>query len=159
MPPIEGPIDAARIFRSLASHDVAFLLIGGLAVQVHGHVRMTNDVDIIPDPNPLNLERLSEALNSLGARVLNPGQERTTITAEMLPRATVWQFTTRHGGIDVIHEVPGGAPFAQLTERAMHVQLEDIAVLVVGLDDLIAMKLARGRRIDMEDVVALTDEG
>ena len=36
-------------------------------------------------------------------------------------------------------------------------QLGDIGVPVVGLDDLIQMKLARGRPTDLADVAALTD--
>ena len=36
--------------------------MGGIAVQVHGHVRMTNDLDLIPAPTPENLKRLAAAL-------------------------------------------------------------------------------------------------
>jgi hypothetical protein len=89
--------------------------------------------------------------------VLNAGQEDTEVDAKMLPRATIWQFATRDGGIDVMHEGPGGRPYAELSERALHVRLGDIEVAVVDLDDLIQMKLARGRRVDLADVAALTD--
>jgi hypothetical protein len=75
----------------------------------------------------------------------------------MLPRATIWQFVTRDGGIDVIHEAPGARPFSELRDRALHVRLGDIDVPVVSLDDLIHMKLARGRPVDVADVAALTD--
>jgi predicted nucleotidyltransferase len=153
------PLDAERIFRSLAERGVDYVLIGGIAVQTHGHVRMTNDVDLIPAPDPANLERLATALRALDARVLNPGSEDMAIDASMLPRATIWQFATRDGDIDVMHEVPDGAPFDQLRERALRVRLGDVEVPVVSLDDLIRMKLARGRSIDLEDVAALTDPG
>lgn len=151
------PLDAERILRALADHDVDYVLIGGLAVQTHGHVRTTNDADLIPAPNPANLERLAMALRSLEARVLNAGHEDTAIDAAMLPRSAIWQFVTRDGGIDVMHEVPGGGPYSTLSERAMHVRLGEIEVPVVGLDDLIRMKLARGRPVDLADVAALTD--
>ena len=75
----------------------------------------------------------------------------------MLPRATIWQFVSRDGGIDVMREVPGGRPYDELSKGAMHVRLGDIDVPVVGLDDLIQMKLARGRPVDLEDVASLTD--
>ena len=107
----ETPLDAERILRSLAEHKVDYVLIGGLAVQTHGHVRTTNDADLIPAPDPSNLERLAAALRSLEARVLNPGEEGTKIDAKMLPRATIWQFASRDGGIDVMHEVPGGRSY------------------------------------------------
>lgn len=153
----EAPLDAERILRALAKHRVEYVLIGGLAVQTHGHVRTTNDVDLIPAPDPDNLQRLADALRSLGARVLNPGEEDVTIDATMLPRATIWQFATRDGGIDVMHEVPGGRSFEDLQKEALRVQLGDIEVPVVGLDDLIQMKLARGRPVDLADVASLTD--
>lgn len=157
MPETDAPLDAERILRALAEHGVEYVLIGGLAVQTHGHVRTTNDADLIPAPEPANLRKLASALRALDARVLNPGEEETEINAQMLPRATIWQFASRDGGIDVMHEVPGGRSFAELSERALHVQLGDIDVPVVSLDDLIQMKLARGRPIDLADVDSLTD--
>ena len=153
----DTPLDAERILRALAEHGVDYVLIGGLAVQTHGHVRTTIDADIIPAPDPANLRRLAAALRSLDARVLNQGEEDAVVDAKMLPRATIWQFATRDGGIDVMHEVPGGRPYDELSGRALHVQLGDIDVPVVDLDDLIQMKLARGRPTDLADVVALTD--
>jgi hypothetical protein len=153
----ETPLDAERILRILAEHEVDYVLIGGLAVQTHGHVRTTNDADLIPAPDPDNLRRLAAALRSLDARVLNPGEEGVEIDAKMLPKATIWQFATRDGGIDVMHEVPGGRSYGELSEGALHVQLGDADVPVVSLDDLIQMKLARGRPIDLADVASLTD--
>jgi hypothetical protein len=153
----ETPLDAERIFRALAEHEVDYVLIGGLAVQTHGHVRTTNDADLIPAPEPANLERLAAALRSLDARVLNAGEEGVEIDAKMLPRATIWQFASRDGGIDVMHDVPGGRSFDQLRKGALRVRLGDIEVPVVGLDDLIEMKLARGRPVDLADVASLTD--
>lgn len=153
----DASLDAERILRVLDEQEVDYVLIGGLAVQTHGHVRTTNDADLIPAPDPANLERLATALRILDARVLNPGQEGVRVDAKMLPRLTIWQFATRNGGVDVMHEVPGGRSYSELSGRALRVRLGDIEVPVAGLDDLIQMKLARGRPVDLEDVAALTD--
>lgn len=157
MAEVDTPLDAERILRALSEYRVEYVLIGGLAVQTHGHVRTTNDADLIPAPGPANLERLAAALRALDARVLNPGEEDTTVDPKMLARATIWQFVTRDGGIDVMREVPGGRSFAELSDHALRVRLGDFEVPVVGLDDLIQMKLARGRPVDLADVAALTD--
>ncbi len=157
MPEPDTPLDAERIFRTLAEHRVDYVLIGGLAVQTHGHVRTTNDADLIPAPDPANLRRLAAALRSLEARLLNPGEENTAVDAKMLPKATIWQFVTRDGAIDVMREVPGGRSYAELSDRALRVRLGEIEVPVVDLDDLIQIKLARGRPVDISDVAALTD--
>jgi hypothetical protein len=81
-----APLDAERILAALAENSVDYVLIGGLAVQTHGHVRTTIDVDIFPRPEPANLGRLAEALNVLDARVLNPGHQGEEVDAAMLPR-------------------------------------------------------------------------
>lgn len=125
----EGPFEAERILHALAAHGVDYILIGGLAVQTHGHVRTTNDANLIPAPDPDNLKRLARALRSLDGE----------------------------GDIDVMHEVPGGRSYEELREEALQVRLGDIDVPVVGLDDLIQMKLSRGRPVDLDDVASLTD--
>lgn len=155
--PLPEPLDAQRILEELARQEVDFVLVGGLAAQTHGNTRMTNDVDVIPAPEPDNLARLAAALRALDARVLNPGHEETEIEASMLPRATIWQFATRHGDIDVLHEAPGAAPYPELRERALVIALDGTHVPVAGRDDLIRMKLARNRPVDRADVAALTD--
>ena len=55
----DTPLDAERIFDALAQHAVEYVIVGGLAVQTHGHVRTTVDVDIYPSPDPSNLARLA----------------------------------------------------------------------------------------------------
>ncbi|HEY2142190.1 MAG TPA: DUF6036 family nucleotidyltransferase [Solirubrobacteraceae bacterium] len=155
--PAQNELDPERIFAALDAHEVEYIVIGGIAVQVHGHVRMTNDVDLIPSPDPANLGRLAAALNALDARILNPGSEHLSIDAAMLPRATLWQMTTRCGDIDILHEAPGAAPYPQLRDRALVVTLGDLAIQFAGRDDLIRMKRARGRPVDLADVVALTE--
>jgi hypothetical protein len=152
----EAPLDAERILRALDEHKVQYVLVGGLAVQTHGHVRTTVDIDVIPAPAPANLARLASALNELGARVLNPGSEGVAIDAAMLPRATLWQLSTRHGAIDVLHDAPGAPTYTQLRKHALVVELGDLRIPVAGRDDLIAMKRASGRPIDLEDIAALT---
>lgn len=151
------PLDAQKILGELTRQEVDYVLVGGLAVQTHGSTRMTNDVDLIPAPDPRNLARLATALNELRAKVLNPGHEDTEIDARMLPRATICQLATPHGDIEVLHDAPGAAPYEELRERALVISLDEARVPVVGRDDLIRMKLARGRPVDKADVAALTD--
>jgi hypothetical protein len=153
----QRPLDAERIFAVLDAHKVEYIVIGGIAVQVYGHVRMTNDIDLIPSPTPQNLERLAAALEELEARVLNPGSEHLAIDAQMLPRATLWQLATRHGDIDVLHDAPGAAPFPQLRERALLITLDDHPIPIASRDDLIKMKRAAGRPVDLADIAALTE--
>lgn len=153
----DTPLDAERIFEVLAEHAVEYVLVGGLAVQTHGHVRTTIDIDVFPRPDRSNLARLADALNAIDARVLNPGSEGLAIDASMLPRATMWQFVTRHGAIDVLHDAPGAPPYDELRRGALEIGLGEMKIAVAGRDDLINMKRASARSIDLDDVAALTE--
>jgi len=153
----DTPLDAERIIGVLAEHEVDYVLVGGLAVQTHGHLRTTIDVDVLPRPERANLARLADALNALDARVLNPGNEGLAIDAAMLPRAELWQFATRHGAIDVLHNAPGAPPYDELRRRALEIRLGDVELAVAGRDDLISMKRASGRPADLDDLAALTE--
>ena len=153
----DAPLDAELILAALAEHSVDYVIVGGLAVQTHGHVRTTVDIDVYPRPEPGNLRRLADALNELGARTLNEGSEGVAIDAAMLPRATLWQFASRHGAIDVLHDAPGAPPYDELRGRALEIELGELRLAVAGLDDLISMKRASGRPVDLEDLAALTE--
>ena len=120
--------DPERVFAVPAEREVEYVVVGGLAVQVHGHVRTTNDLDLIPEPGRQNLARLADSLHDLGARVLNPGSECLAIDVEMLRGATLWQFATTAGDIDVLHDAPGVIDFVELRERALEVQLGDLRI-------------------------------
>jgi hypothetical protein len=153
----DAPLDAERILRALAEHAVDYVIVGGLAVQTHGHTRTTVDIDLIPRPDPSNLSRLADALNALGARVRNPGSEGLEIDATMFPRASLWQFTTPHGAIDVLHDAPGAPPYDELRDRALEIRLGDLELAVADRDDLIGMKRASARPVDLDDLAALTE--
>jgi hypothetical protein len=154
--PADTPLDAERILVVLAEHEVDYVIVGGLAVQTHGHVRTTVDIDIYPRPTPTNLARLADALNALEAEILNPQGDGVRIDARTLPRATLWQFATKHGAIDVLHDAPGAPPYEQLRARALEITLGRVELAVAGLDDLISMKRASARPVDIEDLAALT---
>jgi hypothetical protein len=148
----EVPLDASVILRALSDHEVDYVVIGGLAVQTHGHSRTTQDLDLVPEPSPENLARLKAALSDLGARPVG-SSESTTVE---IPSRGVVELDTRAGGIDVHLDPPGAAPYYELRSRALELQLE-APVLVAGRDDLISMKRASGRPIDRSDILALTE--
>jgi hypothetical protein len=96
-------------------------------------------------------------LRTLGARILNPGSEDLQIDAATLQRATLWQFETEYGAIDVLHDAPGAPQYDQLYARALKIQLGELKLAVAGRDDLISMKRASARPVDLEDLAALTE--
>ena len=48
----------------LAEAKVKFIVVGGVAVSMQGYVRLTEDVDLLLEDAPDNLQRLLDALGS-----------------------------------------------------------------------------------------------
>ena len=151
---------ADEILVALAEHGVDFVVIGGLAVQAHGYIRGTHDVDIIVKATTLNLTRLSEALAELDAEL------RTASTLKLadphqLRRAPLIPVVTRAGPLDVLnleHVAGGPRSYDALRDAAIEVDLRGRAIAIAGLSDLIRMKRAAGRQQDLMDIEALTRE-
>ena len=154
-------LDIGDLIEVLARHEVEYVVIGGVATQVHGHRRTTMDLDLTPDPDPENLARLGAALAELEAHPREPGFEGAEIPAADPERlaiaAIVPPLLTRHGQIHILKEPQGARAFDQLYEAALVVELDGIEVAIASLDDLIRMKRAAGRPSDLEDIAALTE--
>lgn len=149
-------LDLRQLLATLDRHAVDYTIIGGVAVQVHGHRRTTKDLDVIPAPDDDNLPRLAAALAELDARPRDiPGAPIPT-TEQLASAAIVPPLTTRHGELHILHDVPGAPPYPDLRARALVIELDGIALAIAGLDDLIAMKRASGRPADIRDIAVLT---
>ena len=155
----EGPPTAALDLRQLLAilerHAVDYTVIGGIAVQVHGHRRTTKDVDLIASPDGDNLERLGAALQALAAVPRDIPGSRTPTVEQLATAAIVPPLTTHHGELHILRDVPGAPPYAELRARALVIDLDGMAIAIAGLDDLIAMKRASARPSDLRDIAAL----
>ncbi len=152
----ERPLDLGELFRTLAEHRVDYLVIGGVAAQVHGRRRTTKDLDVTPAPDPKNFERLAAALIALEAHPAGLGESAPTPTAEQLNVASIVPpLATQHGELHILNDVPGAADYAAMRTRALESELAGTAVQIVSVDDLVRMKRAAGRPSDLEDVEAL----
>jgi hypothetical protein len=158
----DAPTDPVEVFRALNSHGVDYLIIGGVAVQAYGHVRTTQDVDVLVAPDMRNLERLAAALKQLGARLKGVDAHLLGIdptNATHLRDGANFGLATRAGGLDVwtdAAELKGARPWTELRERAVTAEVEGQSLRFVDRDDLIRMKLAAGRERDLRDIAALT---
>lgn len=139
-----------KVFASFEKNDVRYVIIGGIAVVLHGVPRLTLDLDILIEPTPENAERLLKAL--LDAGFVTAG---LTTSAQLLENEiTVFDDVER---IDVQTRTPGIA-FADAWNRHELFHIQDMAVRVISRADLIASKRAAGRPVDIEDVRALEME-
>jgi len=63
-------VDFAKVIdvlRALDREKVRYVLVGGVAVNLHGLGRTTQDLDLFLSPEPMNIERLKTALSSVFA--------------------------------------------------------------------------------------------
>jgi len=151
--------DPRRIFEALARNRVDYVVIGGVAAIAHGHTRNTRDVDLMAAADRTNLERLAAALRELDARL--SGVDAHLLDVDVQDAATLasganFTMETDAGGLDLFNEIPGAAPYEDLRERALVIDLDGLTVRVAGRDDLIRIKRAAGRPQDLDDIAALT---
>jgi len=146
-------LEPGAILEALDRHDVAYVVIGGLAAQLHGaQIERTLDVDITPSRDRENLARLSAALRELHAELRPPGAEdgvdvdldehffRTMISVALI---------TPHGPLDVALIPDGTTGYEELVRNRIVVHEFGIAVPVAGLEDIIHSKEAAGRPKDI----------
>lgn len=156
------PLRADRILQTLLDEGVDFVLIGGLAAQVHGSPSLTGDVDICHSLDRDNLECLGRALDRLGAtrRVL-PAGVTAPVDAHALRAGDAFTLSTVFGDLDLLAHPDPGLDYGQLSVGARPVSILGVHVRVAALDDLMAMKRAAGRpkdRIELEILGALREE-
>jgi hypothetical protein len=152
------------VLKTLADADVRFLVVGGVAVVLHGYLRTTADLDLVVELSPDNLGRALEALERSGFRprppvplhsFADPATRRSWIETKNLQVFSLWHEDLPGFEVDLFVEEPFDFPAAW--ERRIEVPLATTTAPLVCLDDLLVLKRAAGRARDLEDVAALED--
>lgn len=150
------PARLRELLERLVQADVRFVLVGGLAVNAWGYVRGTQDVDLVPDPAPGNLERLVGLLQEMGGRVeVAGGTAGPGGLAAFLRAGDRTLVATDAGYVDVLQGLPQVPRYAELEAEAVDVEIGEVSVRVCSLNALLAMKRASTRARDRDDVEAL----
>ena len=152
-----GPgLDAREILQRLTAGGVDFVVIGGIAVILHGFPRLTRDLDIVFAPDRANLVALGQVLAGLDARLRGVEDEVPFVPdARTLDGVQLLTLETSAGWFDVHSSVEGAPGYDQLRRRAERASLGSFNVLLASVDDLLAMKRAAGRSQDLTDIEAL----
>jgi predicted nucleotidyltransferase len=155
-------LDFPAILRELTEAGVEFFLIGGVAVGYHGYVRATKDVDVVPSPEPSNLDRLSRALSRLGAVVDGADEFSLDELPDPLdPNALAtggnWVLTTRLGRLDIMQWIGDIGLWAEMSRNAISDEIAGMPIKVVGYEDLVRLKEVAGRPEDLADLEKLRE--
>jgi hypothetical protein len=153
--------DARELFRALASHEVEYVIVGGIAIQAHGGQRVTRDLDVVIATSTENVARLAAALADLDARILGPNGERSRSVpnAALLGSSDQWHLVTDQGLLDVLTLPAHLGSFEDVRARAHKVALGHLTIPVAHREDLLRMKRAAGRPQDLADVRLLESLG
>jgi predicted nucleotidyltransferase len=156
-------IPLETVFQALNERGSRYVLVGGLAVVLHGHLRATGDVDLIVDLKANEVEKTLAALEAAGFRPYVPVPAREFADPEK--RAT-W---VREKGMLVFSLRPeAGVPlvdlflehpiaFDELWARSVLTTLRGVQVRVASIDDLVTLKRMAGRPEDLADIEALLE--
>ena len=151
----EVPFEPTRLFEVLGRHGVRFIVIGAVAAIAQGYPLPTEALDITPEREHENLERLAAALRELNARLRLPrGTEAFPIEAAFLGSVDSWMLTTDAGDLDLLFAPAGTRGYDDLRTDASEADL-GTRVVIASLRDVIRMKEAAGRPKDVAQLPAL----
>lgn len=149
------------IFQILDGAGARYVVVGGVAVNLHGHQRFTKDLDLALE---LAGDQLRGALLALGEAGYRPSipvhvedfaepaiRERWIREKNM--RVFQMYHDERRLTVDIMVSIP--LPFDELWNRAVEVRLERTTVKVASIEDLIRMKRHAGRPQDLMDIEVL----
>lgn len=139
---------------------VDFVVVGGVAVYLHGYERATKDLDITYSRDSANLEALAAVLTDLNPSVVGAPPDLPFVPdARTLSQTEILLLNTDLGRIDLIL-APGGAPtYSVLKGRSvLQETAEGVVYRACSLEDLLAMKRAAGRTQDLADIEELDPE-
>jgi len=147
------------VFEALDRAGVRFVVVGGVAVVLHGHARLTADLDLAVDLASEPARRAIDALMGLGLRPAAPvdaigfADPRTRVT--WIAERGMRVFALRDPDdplrqVDLLVDEP--VPFEELWGRAKLVRVGVVDVRVASIHDLIRLKQLADRPLDRDDI-------
>ena len=140
--------DFKEFLKSLNLNGVEYLLIGGYAVGIHGHIRATNDLDVWVKVSPENASRIERSLRQFGFSTA-----ALTLDLFLTPNNVV-RMGVPPIRIENLTSISGVEFEACYAEKEM-VTIEEMVVPVISLARLRENKAASARAKDLADLESL----
>lgn len=149
------------IFAALQATGARYVVVGGVAVNLHGYQRFTKDVDLVVELIPDQTLRVFEALQSLGFRpnipvkvtdFANPEIRESWVREKGMMVFQLFSDTSRVT-VDIFAQYP--VDFDELYADSTAVSLPSASLRIASIQHLMQMKRVAGRPQDMLDLEKL----
>jgi hypothetical protein len=137
------------LFAAFHAAGVEYAVVGGVAVNAHGFIRNTRDLDIFLRPTVENAQAAFHALQELGAPLA--GLDPT----DLLTEDEHYQFEMEFNRVDLLTFI-GEMPFDTVWRNRIETTIDGVPVCFISKADLIENKRQVGRLIDLADVEQLS---
>lgn len=142
--------DFRDFLRSLNNKEVEYILVGGMAVILHGYVRTTGDMDVWVKKTKENYRKIVGAFHEFRMPVFDMSEENF-----LSDNFDVWMFGVEPVKIELMTAVKG----LEFEKAYTHSQIHDedgLPVRYLHINSLIAAKKAAGRYKDLDDIDQLS---
>jgi len=150
------------LLTTLSEAGIRYVVVGGVAVVLHGYLRATADLDLVIGLDQPNVDAAIRTFSHLGLHPRAPvplhafadaNQRKRWIDEKNLQVFSLWHPAMPGFEVDIFVEPP--MPFEELFGRASRATIGNAEVPIAAIDDLIEIKRAAGRPRDVEDIEAL----
>ena len=151
-----------RILKELENRKIKYLAIGGVAVNLYGYNRITNDLDIILSFEEKNVNIFVELMNNLGLKPKVPVDPNELANLEKREfwknerNMKVFSFFNPNNEQEVVDVmIQDYINYDEALKNSKLMKDEDLSIPVISIDDLIKLKEISGRGRDLADIKIL----
>jgi hypothetical protein len=150
------------VFKELNERGVKYLVVGGVALVLHGVVRLTVDLDLMLKMNEKNLTKFVSAMESLGYKPKVPVKAVDFINPEKRKKwagekgMKVFSFYSPLKSFMIVDVLLGESiNFDEAFGSKVTIDVRGVKIPVVSVKHLKALKKMSGRGQDLADVKSL----
>jgi len=147
------------ILEELSKRNILFIVVGGVAVNLHGIPRMTYDIDILLKMEDENLKKFCSLMKEKGYKPKVPvdimdfadkKKRAEWINEKNMKAFNLFNPEAIVKEVDVLVDSP--VKYENAEKNIKYIQSGDLIIPVIGIKDLIEMKKNTGRKQDESDM-------
>jgi hypothetical protein len=150
--------DYETLLGVLDKHEVEFVIIGAVALVLHGSARVTRDLDICYSRTRPQLAHLAAALQPFRPTLRGADRDLPfTLDVPTLRVGLNFTLQTSAGDLDLLGDVTGIGEYPAVKRLSVVMSLYGRDVRVLSLDGLERAKRASGRLKDLADIAEIRE--